>query len=134
MSFSITLYAVTNIKDAKWEVDEIVTLSGKTGLLLVNWFYTFYHKQNLNYLEESLDFVMFYIDEIVTLHEHLIQAMEGQTHLMPVYPLTYDNIFYIEPESKEYYRIVTQLYDCIHNLFYEQNTFNDGIFFYRASW
>lgn len=131
---SISLYGVKSIPDNKYEAHEIIELSGKEALLLANWFYTFYHKRNIDYVEEASEYIMFFVDEITLLHEHLIQAMEGKTHLVPVYPLPYDNLSYIEPESKEYYRILSHLYDCIHNLFYNQNTYNDDMLFYRISW
>lgn len=135
MGIDISFYAAKRIHERdSYEIHHILHLSGKEGLLLANWFYNFYHKQNRNYLEESIEFINFYIDEITTLHEHLIKAMAGQIHLVPVYALTYDNLLYIEPDSKEYYTLISNLYDRIHALFYDNNTYNDDILFYRISW
>lgn len=135
MGIDVHLYAGRRIHERdSFEVKRILHLSGKEGLLLANWFYNFYHKQNSNYLEESTEFIICYIDEITTLHEHLIKAMEGDTHLIPIYPLAYDDLLYIKPDSKEYYRLISNLYDKIHYIFYDNNQYNDDVLFYRICW
>lgn len=134
MGITINLYAADVSNEDSYVITPILSLSGKEASLLANWFYTFYHAQNRNYLEESTEFIMFYLEEVMVLHEHLIQASAGQTHLMPIYDLMYDDLLYIEPNSQEYYRLLDSLYAKIDSLFYKDNKYNDSIFFYRISW
>ena len=114
---------------------EVLELSGKKALLLANWFYTFYHRENVNKMEECNEYISFYLEEISTIYEHLYSAIAGTTSLMPIYPLPSDSLFYIEPSSREYYQSISELRALFEERFYKDRTYKeDTIFFYNISW
>lgn len=132
MGIDLKIYAYEDNSD----LFEVISLTGKEALLLANWFYTFYHRENVNKTEECMEYICFYIDEIGVIYEHLHDAMSGVTSSMPIYPVTSDSLSYIEEDSSEYYEAIVELLDLFTEKFYnsERPYKEDTMFFYNISW
>lgn len=129
MGINFSLYSIDR---ENMRFKEALSLSGQKAMLLANWFYTFYHKQNPNYLAEAETYITFYIEELHTILSHIEGALTGRTFLMPVYDCTLDDLLYLEAGDDKYNTLLKELHADIIQLC-DAHT-EDTLYAYNIEW
>lgn len=125
-------FSIYSIDTKNMRLQEVLSLSGQKAMLLANWFYTFYHKQNQNYLAEAETYIAFYIEELHTILSHIEGALTGKTFLMPVYDCTLDDLLYLEAGDDRYNMLLKELHTDILQLC-DAHT-EDMLYTYNIEW